>query len=39
VAGSLYYASEVLFGLDATLYRDLGLELLNSPIGDGAESE
>lgn len=36
VAGNLYYASEVLFGIDADLYREMGLDLLNNPITDGA---
>ncbi len=39
IAGTPYYASEVLFGIDATLYREMGLELLNSQPGEGVESE
>lgn len=39
IAGATYYVSEVLFGLDATLYRDMGLQILNSQANDGVEPE
>jgi hypothetical protein len=35
IAGNYYYASEILFGIDADLYREMGLELLNQPIDEG----
>ncbi len=35
IGGNYYYASEVLFGVDADLYREMGLGLLNTPATDG----
>lgn len=38
VAGNLYYTSDVLFGMDADLYRETGLELQNKRASNEAEA-
>lgn len=38
VAGNLYYSSEVLFGLDAELYREIGLELQGNSVNEEADA-
>lgn len=34
IAGNRFYASEVLFGIDPALYREMGLELLSNSVSD-----